>query len=210
MRDVDRTGVWGGDLIAATTAGEVWRVDVAGNASLLNDVNTHLEGLLTVPNDAAKYGPLAGKIIAGAEGQGLLYAFNSDGTYSTYNLGVNVEDIDMITAGENFFGVNYGTGRLLGAPASQFASIAGDILLTQEFGAGSGLFRLHWDGSGLAAEPLTLGAGSAPVGQWEHVTFAPAGIVEIPGVPDSSATLSLLGIALAGLGAFKKKSQRGA
>jgi hypothetical protein len=183
---VDRTGVFGGDLIAATTGGEVWRVTSAGVPTKLNDVNVHLEGLITVPNDAAKYGPLAGKIIAGAEGQNRLYTFDTAGNSTFFNIGVAIEDIDLIPQNENFFGVNFGTGFILGAAASQFDSMEGDILLTSEFGgAAAGLFRLRWDaGSGsLIVNELTLDPGSDPRGQWEHVTFAPAGIVEIPPVP---------------------------
>ncbi len=179
---VDRTSVFGGDLIAVTTAGEVWRINSSGIPTKLADVNVHLEGVITVPDDAAKYGPLAGKIITGAEGQGRLYTIDVAGNVEIFNPGVNIEDIDLIPADENFFGVNFGTGKILGAPASSFASMVGDILLTQEFHSGSGLFRLFWDGSTLQAEELALASGSAPVGQWEHVTFAPAGVSEIPPV----------------------------
>lgn len=205
---VDRTGAWGGDLLAATTAGEVWRVTSAGVSTFIADVGVHLEGLSTVPDDVLRYGPLAGKAIAGAEGSGLLYAFDTLGGFVTYDVDVNIEDIDMINAGENFFGVNFGTGTLLGAEAAQFAPFVGDILLTQEFGGASGLFRLYWDGSALVSEAFTIGAGSAPVGQWEHVTFSSAGIAEIPpistGVPEPM-TLSLLGAGLLGLGMARRR-----
>lgn len=196
---VDRTGVWGGNLLAATTAGEVWRMDSAGTPTFVADVNTHLEGLWTVPNDAARYGPLAGKAIAGAENQTLLYAFGTDGSFATYNVGVNIEDIDLIGTNENFFGVNFGTSRILGAPASEFAGMEGDILLTQEFHSGSGLYRLRWNGMALVAEQFQLAMGSAPVGQWEHVTFAPAGINEIPPIPAPAALiLASVGMGLVG------------
>jgi hypothetical protein len=203
---VDRTGVFGGDLIVVTTAGEVWRVTSAGSPTMLADVNVHLEGVSTVPNNAVKYGPLAGKIIAGAEGVGLLYAFDTLGNVSTYNVGVNIEDIDLIPANENFFGVNFGTSRLLGAPASEFAPFAGDILLTQEFpsGGGTGLYRLYWNGSSLVTEQFTLKTGSEFPGQWEHVTFAPAGIAEIDPVnipePTSLALIGIVATCLGGVG----------
>jgi len=206
---VDRTGAWGGDLLAATTAGEVWRVNSAGAATLIADVNTHLEGLITVPNDVTKYGVLAGKAIAGAEGSGLLYVFDTAGSVASYNVGVAIEDIDMINANENFFGVNYGTSKLLGAEAAQFAPFVGDILLTQEFGGASGLFRLYWNGSNLVSEAFTIASGSAPVSQWEHVTFSPAGIVEIPpiitDIPEP-VTLSLLGAGLIGIGGLRRRA----
>lgn len=176
---LDDTGVYGDDLIAVTTAGEVWRIDSNGNSTMINDVGEHLEGVITVPNAPARYGPLAGKIISGAEGSGLLYSFDGQGNYQTYSLGVNVEDIDMIRMDENFFGVNYGSSRLLGVAAHEWRPMIGDILLTQESHSGSGLYWLHWDGANLVADHIPLSATSTTSSQWEHVTFAPAGIVEI-------------------------------
>lgn len=206
---VDRTGVWNGDLIAVTTSGEVWRVDSAGVPTALASVGTHLEGVITVPNDAARYGALAGKIIIGAENTGgFMYVVDTSGTVTRYNVGVNIEDIDLIPANENFFGVNFGTGRLLGAPASEFADVVGDILLTQEFGGVSGLFVLRWDpiGNAPVAEAITLDANSFRPGQWEHVTFAPAGIREIPPVETPEpASLLLLGLGLVGMGALRRR-----
>lgn len=176
---LDGTGVYGGDLIVVTTTGEVWQIDSSGNATFINDAGVHLEGLITVPDAPARYGPLAGKIIAGAEGSGTLHAFDAQGNHDVYNLGVNIEDIDLIRLGENFFGVNYGSSRLLGVAVHELRPIAGDILLVQEMPSGSGMYWLHWDGTNLVADELPLSALSTYSDQWEHVTFAPAGIVEI-------------------------------
>jgi hypothetical protein len=129
-----------------------------------------------------RFGPLAGKLISGAEEQGVLHAFDDTGLVATYNLGVAVEDIDLVVPNENFFGVNFGSSRLLGVPREAWRTVAGDIVLTAEVvtPGTSGLFRVYWNGTTLTAEPFPLGATSAPVAQWEHTTFAAAGIVEIP------------------------------
>lgn len=178
---VDRTDVWGGDLIVVTTNGEIWRIDVAGTPTQVTDIgSTHLEGLITVPDAPERYGPLAGRILTGAEGEGRLYTVATDGSYDYYELGVAVEDIDIIPPGENFFGVNYGSSRLVGTPAGQFAAIAGDIMLTQEGHSGTGLYRLYWTGTELLVDEFALTAESVIPSQWEHVTFAAAGIVEVP------------------------------
>lgn len=229
---VDRTGIYGDELIVVTTTGQVWRIDSTGSGTMIASVGVHLEGVVTVPNNAAQYGPLAGKIIAGAEGVGLLYVFDNSGFITTYDVDVNIEDIDHITGTENFYGVNFGTSRLLGAPASDFAPYAGEILLTQEFQTGgtSGLYHLFWDGSTLQAPPIPATVNTGAIGQWEHVTFSTAGIVEIPPVEDeiiggeiisinsvslllagmqaNYSVLSLLGVVAAGAGFTAIKLRR--
>jgi hypothetical protein len=94
---------------------------------------------------------------------------------------VIVEDVDIVTPRENFFGVNFGTSRLLGATAENMQPMVGDILLTQEnvTPGTSGLFRLQWNGTALAAVAIPLDPASAEVGQWEHVTLAGAKVAEI-------------------------------
>jgi hypothetical protein len=179
---VDRTGIFGGDLIVVTTVGEVWRIDKLGAPTpITTPKGVHLEGMVVVPNIPRRYGPIAGKIIAGAEGTGDMWIISPNGDATTLQLGVAIEDIDIVTPGENFFGVNFGTSRLLGATAAQMKPMIGDILLTQEnvVAGTSGLFRLQWDGTTLDAEAVPLSATSAAVGQWEHVTLANASIVEI-------------------------------
>jgi hypothetical protein len=177
---VDRTGVFGGDLIVSTTNGQIWRVDSAGTSTMLVDLHTHLEGMITVPDAPARYGPLAGRVIVGAEGVGQMFAVAVDGTTETYSLGVNVEDIDIVVPHENFFGVNYGSSVLLGVEADEFLPIAGDIILTQESHSNVGLYRLWWDGANLQVVELSSASGSPTIAQWEHTTFADAGIQEIP------------------------------
>lgn len=189
---VDRTGVFGGDLIVVTTAGNVWRVKSSAPAGAcspldctqLTGVGTHLEGVCTIPNNAAKYGPWTGKILAGAEGQGRVYAIAPDGTTTFYTLGINPEDIDIIPTNENFFGVGYGDNTLYGAPPSEFAGMVGDVLITQE-GPGK-LFRVNWNGSVFETTQL------AQVTQWEHVAFSPAGIIVVP--PSAVPTVSAWGL----------------
>jgi hypothetical protein len=175
----DRFCVAGGDLIVVTTAGGVWRIKSTGAATKLASLNTHLEGVTTVPNDAAKYGPWAGKILTGAEGQGRFYTIDPhSGATAFYSLGINPEDVDIVPPNENFFGVDFGGSRLMGAPASEFCGMRGDIVAAQE--SPGVLWHVHWNGTQFVTTNL------AQVTQWEHVTFAPVGIVEIPPPPAAS------------------------
>src|SRR5206468_10603063 len=105
----DQSGVWNGDLIVVTggntnhnvleSGGGVWRVPVgtatnsalATNVAQINDANGNgrlLEGVVTVPNDPGKYGPWAGKILTCAEKAGLIFAVDTNGTVTAYNLGL--------------------------------------------------------------------------------------------------------------------------
>ncbi|MFY9224897.1 MAG: Calx-beta domain-containing protein [Blastocatellia bacterium] len=182
---VDRTGVFGGDLIVVTTAGGVWRINSQGEPTKLASIPTHLEGLITVPNDVEKYGPWAGKILTGAEQQGRFYTIDIQGQVEAYTLEgtdgpIKPEDIDLIEANQNFFGVNYGGARIVGAPASAFADMVGDILVSQE--TPGYLYRVHWNK--LYFEVTQL----AQVPQWEHMTFAKSGIVEVDGIANIEFT----------------------
>ncbi|HEY0343048.1 MAG TPA: choice-of-anchor P family protein [Solirubrobacteraceae bacterium] len=174
----DRFCVAGGDLIIVTTAGGVWRIKSDGSARQLASLGVHLEGVTTIPDDPAKYGPWAGKILTGAENEGLFWTIDpTTGAATSYSLGVNPEDVDIVPPNENFFGVNFGGSQLMGAPASEFCNIRGDVVSAQESGV---LWDVHWSGTQFVTTNL------AQVTQWEHVTFAPVGIVEIPPPPAAS------------------------
>jgi hypothetical protein len=171
---IDQTGVFGGDLIAVTTTGFVYRINSAGGFSQLASLGVHLEGCVTVPNDAAKYGPWAGKVLTGAEGQTRIWTIDVAGGTAFYDIGIQPEDIDIIPDDANFFGVNYGSATLMGAAASEFDGMEGDICIAQEFPGI--LWHVRWDAGSNAFVKTNI----AQVTQWEHVTFSTAGLLNIP------------------------------
>ena len=182
----DNVGNFGGDLLVATNNGEFWKVAAQGNPTFIAKVPTFIEGLTVVPNNVAKYGPLSGKIVAGAESNGGVWTIDASGATKFYSLPAvpGPESLNLIPADENFFGVNFGTQEVLGAPASEFKSMVGDILLTAEFAGNSGgLYDLHWDGTAVVATKLNITADSPPSGSWEGSIFAPAGIKGVDAVP---------------------------
>jgi RHS repeat-associated protein len=168
---VDSTGIFGGDLVVVTTAGSVWRINHEGVPTRLASIPTHLEGLCVIPNDP-RYGPWAGKMLIGAEGQGRLYTVDPAGTVEFYAIGINPEDIDLINANQNFYGVDTDEGIVWGAPASAFTNMIGDILITQE--SPGILYDVRWDGAQFVKTQI------AQTRHFEHVTFAPSGILDIP------------------------------
>jgi hypothetical protein len=165
----DRYGVFGGDLIVATTGGSVWRVTSAGTPKKLAEFGMKLEGLTTVPDVPSKYGPWAGKILVGAEQDVKIHTVDASGNTQTFTIGVAPEDIEIIPSSANFYGVDFGGRTLWGAPASEFVGMVGDFLIPQELGGI--LWHVWWD----AASGSFQAERVAQVGMWEHVTFAPVG-----------------------------------
>jgi hypothetical protein len=54
---VDRTGIYGGDVIAVTTSGGIWRINSTGLATRVALLGTALNGVTTIPEASEKYGP---------------------------------------------------------------------------------------------------------------------------------------------------------
>jgi hypothetical protein len=190
----DDTGVFGGDLIAMTHGAQIFRITAGGQATEIANVGgVYHEGIAIVPNDPGRYGPLAGKILITSELENRVYAIDPQGNITPYNIPVSApEDIFLVPPNQNFFGSNQGTdkvpGKVLGAPASEFRSLVGEILISEEFATtGSELFRLFWDGTAVQTQGLPLAPDSAPQGGWEQINFAPAGVAEIPPVPEEPA-----------------------
>ena len=138
---IDRTGVWNYNLVVCTNIGKIYTVgwnpantSTCGTVTLIGDAKgIHLEGIVTIPNNATVWGDLAGRILAGAENEGKLWAVGTDLNLTSYSLNepFNIEDMDWIEDNENFFGVAYGIGRILGVSYNFFKPYVGKVMLTQ-------------------------------------------------------------------------------
>jgi YD repeat-containing protein len=179
---IDRTGIFGGDLIIATTTGNIWRVTSSGVAKKLANVGVPPEGLITIPNDPEHYGPWAGKILTGSENSGRLFTIDTDNNVNFYDFGIFAEHIKLVNANENYFGVDFGSAKLWGLPAAELAGMVGDILIGEE--SPGNLWQVHWNGTRFEATRF------AQVAQWEGATMAPAGIVQ---VASTTASVTLNG-----------------
>jgi len=179
---IDRTGIFGGDLIVATTTGNIWRVSSAGVASRLVNVGVPPEGLITVPADPLRYGPWAGKIVTGSEDAARIFAIDTQGNVSFYDLGIAPEHIKIATPNENYFGVDFSSQTLWGIPAPELSSMTGDLLIGEEFPGN--LWQVHWNGSRFETTRI------AQVAQWEGATMAPAGISQVTSVTSISVPLN--------------------
>jgi uncharacterized repeat protein (TIGR01451 family) len=122
----DRFCAAGGDLIVvtgneqsdATSVGNVYRITSAGAATLIGTAGTHLEGVTTVPNLPLVYGPLAGRILAGAEDltssstynpNGRIYAFNPSPPHDNFTIGAGVGPACVVPYTAAQTGCNFAT-----------------------------------------------------------------------------------------------------
>lgn len=189
---VDQTGVWSNQLIAVTSdstessdAKGIWRIDSQGHPTLVTLLRTsHLEGVATVTNDVAKWGPWAGKIITGDENKHTIYAIDTNGVVASFSLGIDTEDVDIIPPNQDLYCVLYNgfDSSLIKVSHSLFTNYVGSLLITQ---AGEtapffspSLFIVTWTGTAFDVRKITFHSTTV-FGDFEHVTFAP---IDIPGL----------------------------
>jgi hypothetical protein len=172
----DRYCSFGGDLIATTNSGNVWRVTSTGTPTKIATTRTGSpnEGPTTVPVDPVKYGPWSGTVLVGDESSGCLYSVTAAGTVTCFNIAgaPQPESIRVIPADENFFGVDFASKIIWGATPDQFSGMVGDILLASE--TPGNLVHVRWSGSAFVAETV------ASVPQFEGTAFAPVGVANLP------------------------------
>ncbi|MGC8989828.1 MAG: hypothetical protein ACP5MD_06875 [Verrucomicrobiia bacterium] len=185
---IDQTGLFNHDLIVVTggghtEGGRVWRItsnaDHSSNTkTVFAEVpNTHMEGVVTLPNDTAKYGPWAGRIVTGSETREpapVICTIDQNGNVAEYAEGVAPEDFDIIPGGQGLYCNDGYSGLIYKVPATYFADYAGDLLVTQAgevWSYPAALIVFHWDqGEGRFQKKSIL----PPEGvQFEHVTSAP-------------------------------------
>jgi|GEM_PF-384136 len=199
---IDKTGVWGGDLIVMTDGNpttNVWRISadnstfpLPGTATKLASVNMGgtAEGLVTVPNDTFRYGPWAGKILVGGENaSGFVYTIDKNGTVVQYKIGINAEHMNVIGTGENYFAAGTNTGgtqTLFAIPAAELVSFTGDIIMQEEFGNGN-VWDVRWNPQTQVFDTLLLGASNQNL---EGMAMAPSGIGSVAA---TNATVTLNG-----------------
>jgi hypothetical protein len=190
---VDRTGIFSNQLVVVTSGGSespekgVWRVDAQAHPTLVAQIETtHLEGVITLPNDPSKYGPWAGKIVTGdedADPNPIIYTISPNGTVDSYDTtslirgGIFPEDFEIIPPNQNLYACDPDVGRIMKLPASYLTNHVGDLLVTQagEGGVPARLFVLHWDvaTANFVTTSIRYFRPDGFNGHFEHVTFAP-------------------------------------
>jgi hypothetical protein len=191
---VDQSGSFGGKLLVVSggngtnTGGGVWSVSATGGVTeIANIPDNHLEGLTSLTNDVAKWGPWAGKLLTGNEYTAEIFAISTNGVVMTNHLDIQPEDFDLITTNQNLYCAALSIG-VLKLPSSLFTNYVGDLLVTQEGHVESDiggipilhlpkLIVLHWDGTNFVQRASI----SRRINELlEHSTFAPMDIPRLP------------------------------
>ena len=188
----DATCSFEGDLIVASNdeqsgGSRLWRITAAGVHTPIVSLNGHVDFVVTLPGDALKFGPIAGRIVAGDTANGTLYAIDAGGSvvtvgtsagdYQNYATGraIRPASLDVIPKSRpnaandgDFYAIDAANNRLLTASNAQFDCQCGSLLMTE---SASGLSVLSWDGAAFSVVAVPATASPA-VTEWGAVTFA--------------------------------------
>ena len=186
---VDRTGVWGGNLIVATLGGDVWRIDSSGNVTLIVSGISSLglgnnSGLTTISNNVPRYGPWSGRILI-EDGSENCFAIDTNGfsvkyqdsAFTGWDGGYGSSSIACIPQDHDLFGIDL-EGHFWSIPSSQFRGMIGDVLFINNILENSyayPLYKIHWDGNALdIVNDGALYQDQGNAGFFNPITFFPA------------------------------------
>lgn len=201
----DPYGIYGGNMIVATSAGRIYRVDGAGVAIELANIGVDTEGLDFMPQAFGTHP--AGTLVVLSEGDGRVRAISPTGTVT--DLGLQFISPEMLSfvpldfaltldplAG--FYAARFPT-EVVKASASEFAAYAGQAIVTEEtthelyaISYSGGSFQKTWIGNfgGQPEDGIFVTAAILQPG----CTTQPGGCNQVP--EPSSMGLVALGLLL--------------
>ena len=204
----DPFGLYGNDMIVATSTGSVYRVNGAGTASLLASVGADTEGLSFAPQAFGPYA--AGTLFVASEGLGSLIAIKPNGDKSTVIGGlvlpemVSFVPLNIGLSGnpvEGFYAASFPNNIQKVAPGD-FVPFIGNAIVTGE--GGGQVYNIFWNGSAFDKTDI----GPFP-GQAEDGIFVTADIIREPIPEPETYALMLAGLGALGVVARRRRAARG-
>lgn len=131
---VDETMAFGGDLIAGTSGGNIWRIDGLGASRLIARIGPEvsIDSMIVA---AGESGPLGGGILAVSRQAGILYRIDTGGQFAAVDIGIRrPAAIAGIPRSGNLYAVvtdSDGKSSLRGLSSRFFSDYSGGILIAQ-------------------------------------------------------------------------------
>ena len=200
---------FGGNMIVSSDNGRIYTINSAGAVSLLANIGVDTEGMDIA---SSAYGQYAGSLLVASEGTGYINAITPMGAVTTLlsstggNIRVSVaETLSVVPLNfgqsgnplEGFYVANYPYDVQKAGNVTEFMPYLGHAILTSEFGSGSTIWDLAYNGD--VANTFTLTAIGALQYQSEDGIFVTAQRIGDLSVPEpASWTLMILGFGAVG------------
>jgi hypothetical protein len=193
----DAVGTFGFNMLVTTDAGNVYRVNSAGVASLLATTGEDTEGLDVAPLGSA--GVLSGDLFVASEGSGNIRAITPGGLVSVVANVPSAEELTFVPLNlgstgnpvEGLYGADYSV-NVVKAGVSQFTGLLGDIIVTGE--TTHNVTDLHFTGGTSFSSNVI---GTFP-NQPEDGIFVTTAIIQPNVSTPEPATVTLFGVGLLG------------
>jgi len=143
----DEVGTFGYNLISSQFASgttEIRRHDSLGNTTTIATLNQRLPSLFVVPNNPARYGPLAGKLMSVP---GDIITVDATGNVQTWgSIDRNVATIS-IAVGNVIYLADWASNSIIELRAPILDNYQGEIIgfIYDARAPGSGIARIYWD-----------------------------------------------------------------
>ncbi len=195
----DPYGAYGHQMIVATNAGYIYKVDNTGAATLLAQVGEDAEGLSFAPQAFGTYG--AGTLFVASENSGTLRAIGPGGAVSVAVAGIGGAEmvsfvpLNLGASGspvEGFYAAAY-PANVQKADASQFLPYLGDAIVTSE--TSHQIWQIHYDSATSAFDVNQIGTFPA---QPEDGIFVTTDLIRSAIPEPTGLALMLAGLGLVG------------